>query len=273
MLVKDNGKKTSATLYLCALVANDIVMLVIYLLYFWLNNLINFTIETTSSFGCSLTLTLNTTTQTLAAWLVIVLIIERLIYLYFPRITKLFSRRMTGIFTIIIVVCIAFFFNSHYIWFELQSYKSQTDNTTFYYCVANRRRFLEYTTIYENYSFAFIGGLCPAICIVIGNIFFVKSLYRTVRATERNGLGNVDVGKNRDLLVCTMVISILFLVLDVPRTFDNSFDLFGPNKFIFTTLALIYRSVKLFVYILYKRGVRVHCVKKLVKSHGIRSNP
>ena len=273
MLVKDKEKKTSATLYLGAMAANDIVMLVVYLVFYWLYMLIAFDFDSTSSVGCKITSTLNATTQTLSAWLVIVLIIERLIYFYFPRITKIFTRRMTGIFVTIMTMCVAFIFNTHFTWYEVESFRSQTDNTTKYRCVANRRRLFEYATLYETYIFSILSGLCPVVCILIGNVFFVKTLYRSFMTTEQNRHANIDLGRNRDLLVCTMMISILYLFVDVPRIFDNSFNLLFTDKFIFLTLWLIVRSIKLFVYILYYRGFRLHFIKKNAKAHGIASNP
>ena len=275
LLVKDKEKKTSATLYLGAIAVNDTVyMLAVFLVYYWLYDLINFSVETTSSFGCKITLTLDATTDTLSAWLVITLITERLIYLYFPRITKLFSRRVTGMSVIIMLLFIAFIVNCHYIlWYEVISFRSETDNTTFYYCVAARLQLLEYVAIYEEYIFSILCGLCPVVCILIGNIFFAKALYRSVWNTERNGHGNVNEGKDRDLLVCTMVISILFLILDVPLTADNTFNLFQSDTFILMTMSLIYRSIKLFVYILYKRSFRLYCIKKHIRAIDIASNP
>ena len=80
-----------------------------------------FAVEDKSSFGCKFILALEFIANTLSAWLVIALIIERLIYLHFPPMTKLFNRRMTGICIICMLVAIWYLFNSQYmLWLDLK---------------------------------------------------------------------------------------------------------------------------------------------------------
>ena len=267
LLIKDKGKKTSATVYFGAMAVCDTIQLVVFMVYEWLYRLMYFDVEDTSSFACKFIVTLECIANTLSPWLVIALIIERLIYLYFPRMTKLFNRRMTGICVIGMLVTIWYLFNSHYmLWFDLKGVVSQVDNTTTYICKTDSINLMEYTVLYKKYILPILCGICPVVCILIGNVFFIKALYFSATTRIKNGRAQIQ-GEHRDMLVCTMMISVLFLILDTPLTVADAFNLFPYEVYIRPTLPLLYCSVKLFVYILYKNSFRVRCIDRMARSN------
>ena len=266
LLIKDKGKKTSATIYFGVMAVCDTIQLTVFMVYDWLYRLMNFAVEETSMFGCKIILALDYFAYTFSTWLVIVLVIERLIYLHCPRMTKLFSRRMTSICVISMLVTIWYLFNSHYmLWYDLKGIVSKVDNTTVYSCTSDSINLVEYTDLYKMYILPILCGICPAVCILIGNVFFIKALYCTATTRMTNGHTQIH-GENRDLLVRVMMISILFLMLDTPLTIANAFNLFPSDVYIRPTLPLLYCSIKLFIYIPYKRSFRVHCIKSLARS-------
>ena len=260
VLVKDKRKKTSTTVYLGAMAGNDIICLNLNLIYSWLHYLINYDVFQMSWFGCKFMDALSTSTDLIRAWLVTALTIERLIYLYFPRMIKLFSRRMTGIIVISFVVFGPFLLNIHYIirneWIVISS---PSDNTTYYYCNEDMKNYNEFIDMYERYIFFFFGGICPSLCILIGNAVFVKALCRSVKTPVSSGQRHVSAD-NRDMIVCTIMISIMFLSMDMPRTLGFSFDLFNSYGVATGTIWLFNLSLKCYVYILYTRKVHITCI-------------
>ena len=188
LLIKDKGKKTSVTVYFGAMAVCDTIQLAVFMVYEWLFRLMYFAVEDTSSFGCKFIVTLEYIAKTLSTWLVIALIIERLIYLHFPRMTKLFNRRMTGICVISMLVTIWYLFNSHYmLWFDLKGIVLQVDNTTTYFCKTDSINLMEYTVLYKKYILPILCGICPVVCILIGNVFFIKALYFSATTRIKNG--------------------------------------------------------------------------------------
>ena len=104
------------------------------------------------------------------------------------------------------------------------------------------------------------------VCSLIGNVFFIKALCFSATTRIQNGHAQIQ-GEHRDMLVCTMMISVLFFILDTPLTVADAFNLFPFEVYIRPTLPLLNCSVKLFVYILYKRSFRVRSIERMAGSN------
>ena len=261
VLLKNKGKKTSNTLYVGAMVVNDIICLNVHLVYVWTYENINYDVNSTSRFTCKFMQALWSSTFYITGWLVIGLTTERLTYAYFPRMIKLFSRRMTGVIAISCVVCAAFVINLHYM-VQLDLYPDQhpNDNTTIYFCALDSY-YGEFINLYSSYVFFFLAGILPCMCILIGNSYTIQALCKSIKAPVPTGQRQISL-ENRDMLVFTIMISIMFLFMEMPFTVSVSFYMHFQTSFLdmITTIWLLNHSLKCFVYILYKRSFRIRCI-------------
>ena len=261
LLIKEKGKKTSVTMYLIAMTIDDILSLLIFLVFYWLYLFKGVEVEHSSIFACKIPTALDFTIDIIGIWLVVALVGERLIYLYFPRMTKLFSRRLTGIFAIVMIVGIALLLNGHYIlWMKIKEIQPYHDDRTISVCSADTLEYREYIELFRKYIVFVFAGICPSLCIIFGNVLFVKALYQSFTTPMTNGRMRLD-GRTRDILIYTMMISILFLFLEMPRTVAVPFDLMKFGRMIVLALYLLNRTLKPFVYVLYTRSFRVRCIK------------
>ena len=114
LLIKENGKKTSTTILAGAVAANDITIHVFWFLFEMLYTTFNYDITSTSLFACKFVYFMKNSMFFMPGWFVLALTTERLISVYFPRMIKLFSRRMTGISITICIVCASLFLKLHF---------------------------------------------------------------------------------------------------------------------------------------------------------------
>ena len=115
LLVKDKEKKTSYTVYIGAIMVNDIIQLILSFLKNTLYYLFDYDLYTVNIFACNFMYYLELSVWMLHGWLLLLLTTERLINAYFPRMPKLFDRRSTGIIAASLIICATLFINIHYV--------------------------------------------------------------------------------------------------------------------------------------------------------------
>ena len=261
VLLKNKGKKTSNTVYVGAMAVNDIICLNVHLVYDWTYEHINYDVNITSRFTCKFMHALWSSTFYITGWLVIGLTMERLTYAYFPRMIKLFSRRMTGVIAISCIVCAAFVTNLHYmVQYDLYEGQHPNDNTTIYICAADND-YEKYIDLYSSYVFFFLAGILPCMCILIGNAYTIQTLCKSIKAPVPTGQRQISL-ENRDILVFTVMISIMFLFMEMPYTVSVSFYMHFHTPFVdmIKIIWLLNQSLKCFAYILYQRSFRMRCI-------------
>ena len=259
LLVKEKGKKTSYTICVGALSVNDIlnqifVGFVIEVLYSFLNYDIY---NTSNRFICKSLYFIRSSLFLLSGWLVLTLTTEQLINAYFPRVKKLFKRRMPGIVTVTCLACSVCYTNIHYVvQFDIYPIQWLSDGTIVYRC-DNVMKYYKFLKLYQIYIFPVIAGILPGLFILIENVFLIKTLRLSIEI-------NSDVRRqghnvNRDKLVFTILISVQFLLMEMPF-FVMGFQKFGVDfTDVFDTLQYMSHSFKCFVYILCKRNIRKRC--------------
>ena len=259
LLIRERLKKTSLSMYIIAMTTNDILSLLVFFALHWLLNFNGTYVSDYNRFLCKISSALDLTLAVTGSWLLVALVIERLVYLYFPRMNKLFSRRYTGICVIIMIVCFSLLLNGHYIlWLDLEYDHYQMRIA----CIAVSSEYSKYTYMYIDYHYLILGGILPSFLVIFGNVFFLKALRRAV-TTPVNNVAKQIHGKNRDILVYTMMTSVLFMFLDLPQYVMVSFNLpFENLEMITIAIWLLYRTLKVFAYILYKRNFRIRCIKQ-----------
>ena len=264
LLVKEKMKKTSNTVLVGVIVVNDMLFLISYFLYDMCYRIFNYDISSSSTFACKFIYFIKNSMYLISGWLVLALTTERLINVYFPRMIKLFKRGLTGIIITMCIVCAALFLQLHII-IHIDLYPIQwfSDGTIIYVHLCSfywGNQYEEYIPLYMKYVFPLIAGILPGFCILVENIFLIKVLYQSLGATSSSRRHIRD--ENRRMLVFATMISMLFLVIDMPyiiitNSYWESGTSFGN---VFAILWLLSRSIKCLAYILYKRPVRMRCI-------------
>ena len=269
LLVKEKGKKTSCTVYVGAIVVHDIVLQILFVVSVLLNSAFNYNIySTTNRFTCKFLDFIQLSLFLLSGWLVLTLTTEQLINAYFPRMKKLFKRRMPGIITVICLVCAVCYANLHnVVQKDVIPKQMLHDGTMVYECV-NMMNYYNFLQVYQLYITPIISGILPGLIIIIENIFLIKTLCLSIatKSSERRQGYNV----NRDMLVFTILISVHFLLMEascnVLWIFREKYDV--VLLYVIQTLLLMNHSFRLFVYILCKGNIRKRCIFYLrLKPH------
>ena len=260
LIVKEKEKKTSYTVYVGAIVVNDIIYLIINFLYYCLFVFFDIDIITTSAFVCkSLPFILNTS-WALHGWLLLTMTTEKLFHAYFLRMTKLFERRNTGVVTVCLTVGVAAFFNLHYVLHvDLFEYLSVDDTPNRIVChVVYLDQFQEYFKLYNRFVYPVLTGCLPSVFILAGNVLLMKALCHSLRAPVSTRRFSV---KDGDKYVFAILVSLMFLCIDMPLMMMN----FERDRTSFDdgihALMLLNHSVKYLIYIIYKQTVRLRCIR------------
>ena len=265
LLVKEKVKKTSYTVYVAAIVVNDIIYLIIVFLTTSLFACFEIDILTTSTFVCKSLPVIINSSRALHGLLVLALTTERLFHAYFLRMTKLFERRNTGIVAVFLVVCVAAFLNIHYVLHLDVFYTLSVDDApNMIVCgivyLYKWDQFPDYhNNIYNRVVDPLLFGCLPGLFILVGNVFVTKALCQSLGAPASTRRFSV---KHWEMYVFTIMVSVMFLCIDVPVmvshlvSAESAFD-DGKN-----TLMLLNHSVKCLVYtIIYKRTIRMCCIR------------
>ena len=177
---------------------------------------------------------------------------------------KLFKRGLTGIIITMYIVCAALFLQLHII-IHINLYPIQwfSDGTIIYVHLCSfywGNQYEEYIPLYMKYVFPLIAGILPGFCILVENIFLIMVLYQSLGATSSCKRHIRE--ENRRMLVFSTMISMLFLVIDMPYiVITNSYWESGTSSGnAISILRLLSHSIKCLVYILYKRPVRIRCI-------------
>ena len=266
LLIKEKGKKTSFTVYVGAIAVNDILYLIFDVLYFKLNTMFNYDMASVNIFTCKLMFFIPNTVYLMDGWFLCALTTERLINAYFPRMTTLFSRRMTGITTVLFTICTSFFIMLHSLMHvDLYPEKQFMDGTILYGCgVVNLYEGDEYVhffSLYVKFVLPLIVGALPGLCILVENVVLIKALCQSL--TGSSSTRKKICIENRDMYVFTTMISTIFLLMEIPCMVINFYYTeTGGTSFdnIFAIILLLSHSVKCLVYIIYKRTVRIRCI-------------
>ena len=272
LLVKENGKKTSNTVLVGAVAANDITIPIFWFLFEMLYTTFKYDITSTSVFACKFVYFMKNSMSLMPGWFVLALTTERLISVYFPQMIKLFSRRMTGISITICIVCASLFLKLHFL-LQIDLYPIQWlgDGTIIYTCTSEERQYLEFIGLIDKFVSPISAGILPGLCILVENVFLIKALCQSLTApsSTRRQISS----ENRTRLVFTIMIGIMFLFMDMPYYviepfyFESGTQIDNVNG----ALWLLSHSVKCFVYVCYKRNVRTRCIvcKTLLQSDDI----
>ena len=264
LLVKEK-KKTSYTVYAGATVINDIVYLIITFLEISVFALFDITINTTNAVVCKCMPYILSSSIYLHGWFVLALTTEKLIHAYFPRMTKLFDRRTTGLIVVFFIVCASLFLNLHYILHVDLRDMLLNDGTVISVCDAvdlyGEDEYRLYVILHLRFVMPLIAVVLPGVCIIIGNIFLMKAFCQSLRAPATTRKISVHA---RDMYVFTIMMSVMFLCIDTPyaviryqtiwlagTSFDDGIDI----------LMYLNHSLKCLVYIIYRRAVRMHCIE------------
>ena len=263
LIVKEKAKKTSYTVYVGAIVVNDIIYLIITFLYFSLFVFFDIDIITTSAFVCkSLPFILNAS-WALHGWLLLTLTTERLFHAYFLRMTKLFERRNSGVVAVCLIVGVAAFFNLHYVLhvdlFESLSVDAAPNRIVCHIVYQYfGDQFQEYFRLYNRFVYPVFTGCLPGVFILAGNVLLMKALCQSLRAPVSTRRFSV---KDGDKYVFTILVSLMFLCIDMPLMmmhFERDGTSFDDG---IHALMLLNHSLKYLIYIIYKQTVRLRCIR------------
>ena len=261
LLVKEKGKKTSCTICIGSIAVHDILyQIFLGFVIEVLKKLFNYDIyNTTNIFTCKFVNFLRSSMLLLSGWLVLALTTEQLINAYFPRMKKLFKRRMPGIITVICLVSAVCYTNLHYVvQFDIYPVQLPSDGTIVYRC-DNMMQYHNFLKIYETIILPFLAGILPGLIILIANIFLIKTLRQSILTYSSVRYHGPSV--NRDVLVFTILISVQFLLTEMPSCvlviFHKKFDM--VLMYVLDTLLLMNHSFKVFMYLICKRNIRKRC--------------
>ena len=254
VLVKEKEKKTSYTVYVGAVVVNDIIFLVETLLYGSLFDLLDYDIEAANTFICKFQNFIFFSVRILNGWLVVLITTERLLHAYFPRMTKLFDRRMPGLIAVFLIVCGILFINLHYILhLDLRDFHL-SDGTVIVICdvviLYYGDQYAEYYTLHDQVIIPIIAVIIPGACVIIGNIILMKAFCKSLRAPCATRRISV---RDRDMYVFTTMLSVMFLCIDIPVIVFFHYIIHTAFKNVLNILLALNHSLKCFVYILYKK--------------------
>ena len=260
LLVKEK-KSTSFTVYVGANVVNDTISLIDILLFDSILQLFDFDIPATHSLLCKFQGLLFFSVQILFGWLVVLMTTERLIHAYFPRMTKLFDRRKPGLIAVLLIVCGTLFINVHYVMHAELNDFPLNDGKIISICdivdLYDGDQYREYYIIHDKFIIPIISAVLPGLCILIGNILLMKAFCQTPRTQA--GTSRFKV-KDRDMYVFTTMMSVMFLCIDIPVIVLFHCLTYRAADFALNILCSLNHSLKCFVYILYKRNVRLRCI-------------
>ena len=263
LLVKEKQKKTSYTVYVGAIVVNDIIFFIGEFLETILNQMFDYDIRSENTFSCKFYYPVQMSATILHSWLVLGLTLERLILAYFPRMTKLFDRQMTGLISVVLIVCVTLFINVHYV-MHLELMLLLSDGTIISECrVVNLYygdQYEPYYDLHTQFVIPIIAAVLPAACILIGTILLMKGFCQSLRAPATKTIISVH---DRGTYVFTTMMSVIFLCIDMPTIALKYFSFRDGTAFIFVIEILFFltHSLKCLVYILCKRSVRMCCIR------------
>ena len=262
LLVKEKGKKTSCTICVGAIVVHDIVHQILSVVFVVVSSLFNYDIyNTTNRFTCKFLDFIQSSLFLLSGWLVLTLTTEQLINAYFPRMKKLFKRRMPGIITVICLVCAVCYTNLHFV-VQNDIYPKGVlrDGTIVYKCDNVRLYYDNFLKLFQVYIQPIIGGILPGLIIVIENIFLIKTLCLSIKT--KSSVRRQGRTVNRDMLVFTILISVQYLLMEVSSSvlliLHEKYDVYFQH--VIRTIVMMNHSFKLFVYILCKGNIRKRCI-------------
>ena len=261
-LVKEKKKKTSFTVYLFAILVNDIISLVNKFLYTSLLDLFYIDILNTSTFVCKYLPYITSSSTNLHGWFLLAVTTERLFHAQFPRMTKLFERRKSGLIAVVLIACASLFINIHYaLHLKLIVYQRLSDGTVVEYCYVDGGEYPQYYRFQTTFIAPLISAVLPGLCILVEDFFRMKIICRSLREPAASRRISVH---ERDLNVLTFMISVGFLCIEVPvlvvhyYTFNT-----GGVSFIDALYALndLNHSFKGLLYLLYNQTFRKRCIR------------
>ena len=267
LLVKEKQKKTSYTVYVGSIVVNDIIFFIGEFLETILNQMFDYDIHSENTFSCKFYYPVQESARLLRGWLVFGLTIERLILAYFPRMTKLLDRGMTGLISVVLIVCVILFINVHYV-MHSELVLLLRDGTVISECLVVNLYYGDQYVLYYDLHIKFvipiIAAVLPAACLLIGTILLMKAFCQSLRAPATTPIIS---GHDRGTYVFTTMMSVIFFCIDMPTIALKYFTFRDGTAFIFVIEILFFltHSLKCLVYVLCKRSVRMCCIGGKVK--------
>lgn len=178
VLLQKSMRRQTTVMYLVALSFNDMAVLYIGLLRYWI--LVTFEIDVRhfSEFLCKVHIWLVYVTVDTSAWILVVVSFERLALVWYPHITKSVCTRTTAISILVAVVGTLMLINSHIMYGIGDVMKVENNQTTLLQCFFEHEDYQRfYVSIWPWIDLAIFNAI-PFSIILFCNICILSNLYK-----------------------------------------------------------------------------------------------
>lgn len=164
----------------------------------------------TSSVVCKLVTFFDGVADFMSSWLVVVIAVERAFSAKLPhKVTRISSRRF-GRKTVSIIACGAFVLCSHYL-YGITSVPILSANI----CYAQEGIYRIFYNDYWPSLIAIFYSWLPCIILIVANTVMIKAVVASVTFRD-SALSIKRRGRNRDLTIVAILVSLCFIVLTTP---------------------------------------------------------
>ena len=225
-------KKSSFTVYLGGLAVVDTVLLFMWPFDYWLEAMFNFKMEKTSDFMCKFRFFGSSTGQSISAWLIVALTVERTFCTYFPMKFRTVCRSKVGYIAVAVISTTMFVMYSHIFYgFTVVQIRGVTicgfTNPGYARIFSRVISWVHVTTSY----------FLPASIIIVANTATVLRVYKSGKVIT-SAMSEVNNKRVKHLTVVTLVVSTCFVLLVGPFSVWIIVRVFAfPNKVNFAQTA------------------------------------
>ena len=206
-------KKSSFIVYLGGLAVVDTVLLFMWPFDYWLEAMFNFKMERTSNFMCKFRFVANLVCQSVSAWLIVALTVERTFCTYFPLKFKIVCRPRVGVIAVAVISTTMFVMYSHTFYGFTLVQKEGVAICGFVspgYAIIFRR-VISWAHVTTSY-------FLPATIIIVANTATVLRVYRSGKVIS-TALSEVNKKRVRHITAVTLLVSTSFILLVGPFSF------------------------------------------------------
>ena len=222
VLLRNNLRSNSTTLYLLALAITDLSVLYFGLLRQYLRKIHDEDFRV--SMGCGFHLWIVYTSVAYSSWLLVALTMDRFVSIKFPVYVRNRNSRKCNLIVIVVLFCVIGLINSHFIYgWERREYRFTTLNTTITYCNIQRSFIHLHETVWPWVDLCIV-SIIPFVLLGIGNCSIGHSLIVRDRSKREQKRRMSDKGKRnstcqqRSATKLLVILSAVFFITTLPAS-------------------------------------------------------
>lgn len=241
VLLQKSMRRQTTVMYLVALSFNDMAVLYIGLLRYWILATFEIDVRHFSEFLCKVHIWLVYVTVDTSAWILVVVSFERLALVWYPHITKSVCTRTTAISILVAVVGTLMLINSHIMYGIGDVMKDENNQTTLLQCFFENEDYQRfYVSIWPWIDLAKFNAI-PFSIILFCNICILSNLYkRKQKLNTAVAPQGIKKSKVQSLTITLIALNTTFLISSTPVSIYLAFyETFSADSSSYTTARLV----------------------------------